>query len=44
MNETVPMTPEFEGDPTVNEVTWPEHIHRTQSLSPKLKKVVISLD
>jgi hypothetical protein len=38
VNEIVPMTPEFEGDPIVNEVTWLEHIHCTQSLLPKLKK------
>jgi hypothetical protein len=29
LNETMPMTLEFEGDPIMNEVTWPEHIHRT---------------
>jgi hypothetical protein len=26
MNEIVPMTLEFEGDPLVNEVTWPKFI------------------
>jgi hypothetical protein len=38
MNETMPMTPKFEGDLPMNEVTWFELAHRTWSLLLRLKK------
>jgi hypothetical protein len=44
VNETMPMTPKFEGDLPMNEVTWFELVHHTWSLFLKLKKeVTISL-
>jgi hypothetical protein len=38
VNETMPMTLEFEGDLPMNEVTWFELVHHTWSLLLKLKK------
>jgi len=44
VNEIMPMTPKFEGDLLVNEVTWSELAHHTWSLLLRLKRVAISLD
>jgi hypothetical protein len=38
VNETMPMTPKFEGDLPMNEVTWFELVHHTWSLFLKFKK------
>ncbi len=42
VNETVPMTPEFEGDLPVNEVTWPELAHPLWSMNSCKKRRVAS--
>ncbi len=44
MNETMLMTPKFEGDLFVNEVTWFELAHQYLVTLVELKKVVILLD
>ncbi|CAM6066299.1 unnamed protein product [Sphagnum tenellum] len=42
VNETVPMTPEFEGDLPVNEVTWPELAYPLWSMNSCKKRRVAS--
>jgi hypothetical protein len=44
VNETMLMTPKFEGDLFVNEATWFELAHQYLVTLVELKKVVILLD
>jgi hypothetical protein len=44
VNEIMPMTPKFEGDLLLNEVTWSKLAHHIWSFLLRLKKVAISLD
>jgi hypothetical protein len=44
MNETMFMTPKFEGDLFVNEVTWFELAYQYLVILVEVKKVVILLD
>jgi hypothetical protein len=44
VNETMFMTPEFEGDLLVNEVTWFELVHQYLVTFIEVKKMVIILD
>jgi len=44
VNETMLVTPKFEGDLFVNEVTWFELAHQYLVIFVEVKKVVILLD